>query len=87
MSGEASTRSIRAVSPSPAPRSTAPLTSPHPSLPGPASPGKPEWLWVKAPQRKRIGEVADLMRDLHLNTVCAEASCPNFVALRMLPWL
>jgi lipoic acid synthetase len=42
---------------------------------GPA--GKPEWLRVKAPQRERIGEVADLLRDLHLNTVCEEASCPN----------
>jgi lipoic acid synthetase len=39
--------------------------------------GKPEWLRVKAPQRERIGEVADLLRDLHLNTVCEEASCPN----------
>ncbi len=53
------------------------MTSPHPSLPGPASAGKPEWLRVKAPQRERIGEVADLLRDLHLNTVCEEASCPN----------
>ena len=43
----------------------------------PASPGKPEWLRVKAPQRERIGEVADLLQDLRLNTVCQEASCPN----------
>jgi lipoic acid synthetase len=39
--------------------------------------GKPEWLRVKAPQRQRIGEVADLLQDLRLNTVCQEASCPN----------
>jgi lipoic acid synthetase len=38
---------------------------------------KPNWLRVKAPQRERIGEVADLLLDLRLNTVCQEASCPN----------
>ena len=38
---------------------------------------KPDWLRVKAPQRERIGEVADLLLDLNLNTVCQEASCPN----------
>jgi lipoic acid synthetase len=38
---------------------------------------KPEWLRVKAPQRERIGAVADLLIDLKLNTVCQEASCPN----------
>ena len=39
--------------------------------------GKPPWLRVKAPQRERIGAVADLLLDLKLNTVCQEASCPN----------
>jgi len=38
---------------------------------------KPDWLRVKAPQRERTGAVADLLLDLHLNTVCQEASCPN----------
>ncbi len=38
---------------------------------------KPPWLRVKAPQQERIGEVADLLHDLNLNTVCQEASCPN----------
>ena len=38
---------------------------------------KPDWLRVKAPQQERIGEVADLLLDLNLNTVCQEASCPN----------
>lgn len=42
-----------------------------------ASLQKPAWLRVKAPQRERIGEVADLLLDLKLNTVCQEASCPN----------
>ena len=32
---------------------------------------------MKAPQRERIGAVADLLVDLNLNTVCQEASCPN----------
>ncbi len=41
------------------------------------SESKPDWLRVKAPQRERIGAVADLLLDLKLNTVCQEASCPN----------
>ena len=45
--------------------------------PMPAAEGKPPWLRVKAPQRERIGAVADLLLDLKLNTVCQEASCPN----------
>lgn len=32
---------------------------------------------MKAPQRERIGAIADLLVDLKLNTVCQEASCPN----------
>lgn len=38
---------------------------------------KPDWLRVKAPLRERIGSVQDILRDLKLNTVCEEASCPN----------
>lgn len=38
---------------------------------------KPEWLRVKAPQWERVGSVKDVLRDLGLNTVCEEASCPN----------
>lgn len=38
---------------------------------------KPEWLRVKAPQWERVGNVKSLLRDLDLNTVCEEASCPN----------
>ena len=38
---------------------------------------KPDWLRVKAPQRQRVGNVKDILRDLNLNTVCEEASCPN----------
>lgn len=38
---------------------------------------KPEWLRVKAPQWERVGGVKEILRDLSLNTVCEEASCPN----------
>ena len=38
---------------------------------------KPDWLRVKAPQVQRIGNTANLLSDLKLNTVCQEASCPN----------
>lgn len=38
---------------------------------------KPEWLRVKAPQWERVGSVKEILRDLNLNTVCEEASCPN----------
>lgn len=38
---------------------------------------KPDWLRVKAPQWERVGNVKEILRDLKLNTVCEEASCPN----------
>ena len=38
---------------------------------------KPDWLRVKAPQWQRVGSVKEILRDLALNTVCEEASCPN----------
>ncbi|MEM7553376.1 MAG: lipoyl synthase [Cyanobacteria bacterium P01_A01_bin.84] len=38
---------------------------------------KPDWLRVKAPQWERVGNVKEVLRDLSLNTVCEEASCPN----------
>lgn len=37
---------------------------------------KPDWLKVQY-DRQAVQEVAELMRDLHLNTVCKEANCPN----------
>ena len=37
---------------------------------------KPEWLRVRYNQQA-VSEVAELMRDLKLNTVCKEANCPN----------
>lgn len=38
---------------------------------------KPNWLRVKAPQWQRVSSVKEILRDLELNTVCEEASCPN----------
>ena len=37
---------------------------------------KPDWLRVRY-NREAVEEVAELMRDLKLNTVCKEANCPN----------
>ncbi len=38
---------------------------------------KPEWLKVKATQGEQFKDVKGLMDGLELNTVCAEARCPN----------
>jgi lipoic acid synthetase len=38
---------------------------------------KPAWLRVKAPQGHPVMSLKTLLRDLNLNTVCEEASCPN----------
>ncbi|MDX8381665.1 MAG: lipoyl synthase [Ghiorsea sp.] len=39
--------------------------------------GKPSWLKVRAPMSKEYQNISKMMRDLKLNTVCEEASCPN----------
>jgi len=39
--------------------------------------GKPKWLKVRAPMSKEYKDIAQMMRELKLNTVCEEASCPN----------
>jgi len=38
---------------------------------------KPEWLKVKASFGENFRDVTRLMEDLDLNTVCAQAACPN----------
>jgi len=38
---------------------------------------KPDWLKVKAAYGDNFRDVTSLMRDLSLNTVCAQAACPN----------
>jgi lipoyl synthase len=40
-------------------------------------PRKPEWLRVRAPGSPEYQATRRLMRELSLNTVCEEASCPN----------
>jgi lipoyl synthase len=47
-----------------------------PLVPAPRVP-KPEWLKVRAPGSPGYARLKGLMRDLHLNTVCEEAQCPN----------
>jgi len=39
--------------------------------------GKPSWLKVRAPMSKEYNNIVRMMRELKLNTVCEEASCPN----------
>ncbi len=45
----------------------------------PAAAGRrhPAWLKVRAPFGPRVHELKQLLRGLHLNTVCQEALCPN----------
>ena len=38
---------------------------------------KPEWLRKSGSLAPELREVRQLLRDLNLNTVCEEASCPN----------
>ncbi len=38
---------------------------------------KPKWLKVRAPLSPEYRRLQKLMRNLNLNTVCEEASCPN----------
>lgn len=38
---------------------------------------RPEWLRVKLPSGEKFKEVADTIQKHSLNTVCAEARCPN----------
>ena len=37
---------------------------------------KPDWLKVRY-NGDAVNEVAEIMRDMGLNTVCKEANCPN----------
>ena len=38
---------------------------------------KPEWLRTKIGHYKNLSTVENTLKDLHLNTVCDEANCPN----------
>jgi lipoic acid synthetase len=49
-----------------------------PVVPAPAVARRiPEWLTIKLPKNRDIGDVTDLMRSSNLVTVCEEARCPN----------
>ena len=37
----------------------------------------PDWLKLRLPQDEHFIQTRKLIRDLHLNTVCQEARCPN----------
>ena len=57
-----------------------PITLRHPEKahrPDSPIPRKPDWLRVKAPGSPEYQATRRLMRELSLNTVCEEASCPN----------
>jgi lipoic acid synthetase len=58
----------------------APIALRHPEKahrPDSPIPRKPDWLRVKAPGSSEYQVTRRLMRELSLNTVCEEASCPN----------
>jgi lipoyl synthase len=58
--------------------SEAPLRHPEKAhRPDNPVPRKPSWIRVKAPVSPEYQETRRLMRELHLNTVCEEAACPN----------
>lgn len=38
---------------------------------------RPDWLRVKLPSGERFKDVAEIIREKSLNTVCSEARCPN----------
>lgn len=38
---------------------------------------KPDWIKVKVNQSSVFNEIGDLIKEYQLNTVCAEAACPN----------
>ncbi|HKJ30988.1 MAG TPA: lipoyl synthase [Balneolales bacterium] len=38
---------------------------------------RPDWLRVKLPSGEKFRDIADIIREKSLNTVCSEARCPN----------
>ncbi len=53
------------------------MAAQSPAAESPAAVRKPEWLKVRFPSGERYGEIAGLLRDGGLSTVCEEARCPN----------
>lgn len=50
-------------------------TTPHPTQSTTLS--RPPWMKARVPAGPAYAELTQLMRDLHLHTVCEEARCPN----------
>ena len=49
----------------------------RPAPGAPASPRKPAWLKLKAPEPRQYRATVALLEELELHTVCREARCPN----------
>src|SRR5271163_4028458 len=60
--------------------SAAPLRPRHPEKarrPDAASPPKPDWIRVRAPNTRGYAETKNIVKENGLVTVCEEAGCPN----------
>lgn len=51
--------------------------APPPPSTSPAAPARPPWLRVKAPGAGKTQELASLLAEQRLHTVCSSAACPN----------
>ncbi len=51
--------------------------NPIPIIPAERALPKPKWIRAKAPFNARYAAIKSMLRELKLNTVCEEASCPN----------
>jgi len=38
---------------------------------------KPDWLKIRPPTSKKFEEIKEIVKDIHLHTVCQESHCPN----------
>src|ERR1700739_479841 len=59
---------------------SAPLRPRHPekvNRPDAASPPKPDWIRVRAPNTRGYADTRNIVRENGLHTVCEEAGCPN----------
>ena len=59
---------------------TNPLRPRHPekvNRPDSASPPKPDWIRVRAPNTRGYADTRNIVRANGLHTVCEEAGCPN----------
>src|ERR671935_1874491 len=62
------------------PLSAEPLRPRHPekvNRPDSASPPKPDWIRVRAPNTRGYADTRNIVKENNLVTVCEEAGCPN----------